>query len=295
MREDRLAAAFLTEIPSSDRSRFGKELGAEIEMAFDRGCAAFPDLRLDREVFAQHLARALVRKSDEASLSTLVAEDLYLACACHRKAPGAASALVSRYVAVIDGTVGRVVSAGLADEIAQGVLEDILVGSPTSPPEIGDYAGRAPLARWLEVIAQRAALRWLRTERRHAHVVGQAALEPSPASNTPAEVALFRAKYGRAFEEVLSEVLRAAPERDRTILRLHIVEGLSTERIGKMFGVNQSTAARRLMKARHNVLAQVKGTLKGRLNITSHEIESLGTLLEGRLDLSISEALTAAR
>lgn len=289
-----MEAAFLGEIPSHDRSRFGEGLVAAIEAAFARGRSAFPDVPLDREAFARHLARALVRKADEASVSTLVAEDLYLACACCRHAPGAADALVTRYADVIARTSARVAGASLADEIVQGILVDILVGSATSPPEIGDYAGRAPLARWLEVIAQRAALRWLRSERTRAHVAGRAALEPCLAGNTPAEVTLFRAKYGRAFEDALSEVLRGAPERERTVLRLYLVEGLSTHRIGKMFGVNQSTVSRWLTNARDNILVQVTAMLKGRLNIASHEIESLGTLLEGRLDLSISQLLKTA-
>jgi RNA polymerase sigma-70 factor len=292
--EHRLVAAFLGEIPSNDRLRFGQGLAAEIETALAQGHAAFPDLALDRETFARHLARAIIRRSDAATLSTLVADDLYLACACCGNVPGAANVFVNRYRMVIERAVARVVGKDIAGELAQGLLADVLVGSGGSPPEISDYSGRGSLAHWLEVVAQRAALGWLRIERARGRAADRAALEPSLDANTPAEVAVFRERYGRAFEQALREVLARAPRRERTILRLSLVEGLSTAKIGKIFGVSQPTAARWLAKARDSVRAGVKSALKEPLALSSQEIESLGALLEGRLDLSISQILGAA-
>lgn len=105
------------------------------------------------------------------------------------------------------------------------------------------------------------------------------------------DAALFRDRYLDDFEQSLKEALGRAPEQDRAVLRLHMVNNVSVEKIGKMLGVAQSTASRWLAKARENVLADLKSTLQQRLGIASAEIQSLADLLASRLDLSMSQLL----
>lgn len=290
---DRVEAAFRAEVPSIDRARLGSDLKAQIEGALDRGRAAFPELSLDDQTFARHLARAVVQISDSATLPSLAVEDLYLACACLTSSPGAVNTLVTLYGDVIRRTVERTAGKSDSDEITQGIISDLLVGSLISGPEIGNYAGRAPLARWLDVVARRAALRWLRGKRKTADVAEHAAAEPGLGSTTPPELALFRRRYGRDFQRALRDVLSQAPDSDRAILRLYLVKNVSVEKIGKMLGVSQSTASRWLAKVRQDVLASLNSVLKERLKISSGEIESLGRLLASRLDMSIAEVLAS--
>jgi RNA polymerase sigma-70 factor (ECF subfamily) len=291
--DDRLETAFLAEVAPEDRHRFGDQPKADISAACARGREAFAEIPLDDETFARHLARAATRMSDGAALSGLAAEDLYLACACLVGAPGAANALMVRHRPVIRRAIERMVLKPNAEEIEQALLADLFVGSPARPPEIGAYAGRAPLARWLEVIAQRAALGWLRTERAQARVAVRAGFEPWLGGDTPIDAAFFRERYLDDFEQALKEALRRAPEQDRAVLRLHIVNNVSVDKIGQMLGVAQSTASRWLARAREDVLADLKSILKQRLGIASAEIESLADLLGSRLDLSISQLLKA--
>jgi RNA polymerase sigma-70 factor (ECF subfamily) len=291
--EDRLEEAFLAEVPPQDRHTFGPDLKADISAAWARGRAAFPEIPLEDQTFAHHLARAATRMSDGAALSELVAEDLYLACACLVGAPGAANAFMSGHRPVMRRSIERIVAKLNADEIEQEVLAVLLVGSPARPPEIGAYAGRAPLARWVEVVAQRATLLWLRAERAQVTAAARATFEPRLGGDTPMETVFFRERYLADFEQSLKEALRRAPEQDRAILRLHILNNVSVEQIGKMLGVAQSTASRWLAKARKNVFNDLKLILNERLGIASAEVQSLADLLLSRLDLSISQVLKA--
>ena len=188
--DDQLEAAFLEEVlPRIAVVRNQRK--ADISAACARGREAFAEIPLDDEIFARHLARAAMRMSDGASLSALVAEDLYLACACLVGAPGAANALMAQYRPVIRRAIDVTAPRANADEVEQGLLTDLFVGSPGRPPGIGAYAGRAPLARWVEVVAQRAALLWLRRERTRATVAVRPGFEPPPGADTPVDPALF--------------------------------------------------------------------------------------------------------
>jgi RNA polymerase sigma-70 factor, ECF subfamily len=292
--EDRLAAIFCAAMPESQASRLESGLGSAIKDAFVRGCAAFSTLRVDEESFTRHLAHALARRSDSATLVKLAIEDLYLVCACMTDVPGAAKLLVSRHEPGIKRTVERVVGKGNGEEIIQQILSDLLLGSDGSPPELTQYAGRAPLVRWLDVVAQRAAQRWQVTERLHARIAGLAAVEPSPSGQTPIDTALFREQYGSDFQRALQEALKRVPKENRAILRLHLVNNVSVEKIGKMLGVSQPTASRRLARARECVLRDMTRVLKERLKISSREIQSLAGLLGDRLDFSIARLLKTA-
>ncbi|WP_395812894.1 sigma factor-like helix-turn-helix DNA-binding protein [Archangium minus] len=61
--------------------------------------------------------------------------------------------------------------------------------------------------------------------------------------------------------QVLAEALAALPSRERTVLRLHLVEGLSLERIGTVYRTHKSTVSRWLARAREEVLAGTRSRL----------------------------------
>src|SRR5438477_8727785 len=94
---DQMEGVFLAEIAAEDRPPPSAQLKAELAAAWARGRAAFTDVALDEETFVRHLARALTRMSDGASISALVADDLYIACACLAGARGAATAFIERH------------------------------------------------------------------------------------------------------------------------------------------------------------------------------------------------------
>ena len=81
---------------------------------------------------------------------------------------------------------------------------------------------------------------------------------------------------------------RACPSASGCLLRLHLVNGVTVDKIGKMFNVSQATASRWLAAAREIVLDDVQATLGERLGATPDELASLAGLVASRLDLSLS-------
>ena len=89
----------------------------------------------------------------------------------------------------------------------------------------------------------------------------------------------------------MKDALGALGERDRLLLRLHLVSGVSVENIGNMYGVSQSTASRWLAKAREDVAGEAQRLLRERLGVAPSEVASLADLVASQLDLSMSRIL----
>jgi RNA polymerase sigma-70 factor (ECF subfamily) len=267
---------------------------SELEAACTQARAANPGLAVDDETFVAHLGRAAAHGEGpdgaRESIAALALEDLYLACACAVRAPGAAAELQRRHGLTVRATIARVVPGPEVAEIEQQLLDEMVVGSPTSPPKIGSYAGRSSLGRWLQVSAQRAALMWIRLGESEGRARRIAAEAGAPVEVHP-EVAYLKHRYRDEFQHALEQALQRVTERQRALLRMHLVSGLSMERIGEMFGVTQPTASRWLAQARSDLLDDIKGTLAPRLGVSSDELASLAGLVASGLDMHLSQLL----
>jgi RNA polymerase sigma-70 factor, ECF subfamily len=279
---------------SSPSTSQAERLGSELEGACARGRAAFGQLALEDTVFVRHLARVVgVGLDGVEPIDALSIEDLYLACACLTRVPGAVAAFEARHGATMRGAIARMVAQSDIDEARQRLVQSLLVGSEVAPPKIGSYAGKAPLDRWLGVSAQRAALMWLRENRAETRARDAAANEVAGTPEAHPETAYVKEKYRGEFEVALGEALERLPDRDRVLLRLHLVNGVSVDKIGKMFSVSQPTASRWLAAAREKLLGDIKQVLGARLGTSSAELASLAGMVASRLDLSLSMLLKA--
>lgn len=297
MRAARLTTAFMDELaakappplspPASPSSQILEKALAD---ACARGRAAFPNLTLDDDAFVRHLARALP-SPDAASLATLAADDMYLAAACLAKVPGAVDTFAQRHGPTIRAVVTRLLRHADARDVEQRLLDKLVVGTAEVGPRLATYVGRAPLDRWVGVAARREAITWLRENRAVAQAHADAAAEPATGVDTHPELAFLRERYREEFESALKEALTRVTERERIVLRMHLVNGLSVEKVGKMLGVSQSTVSRWLAAARATLLDDIKANLGNRLGVTSAQLASLARLVASQLDMGLSQVL----
>jgi RNA polymerase sigma-70 factor (ECF subfamily) len=295
---DRLAQLFCAEVSSRVENgrawaAIGPELDRELADACARGHAAAGGIILDDHTFVRDLARVVaLNKRGVAGISLLSIEDLYLVCACLSQAPRAVAAFDALHGATIRAAIARVIrSDDDVAEIEQQLLVTLLVGAEGSEPLLGSYGGWAPLDRCLRVVAHRAALTWQRRYRSEGRTRQGAAAQPQLGGDTPPEIRFLKEHYRRDFSQALKEALGGLSERAQLILRWHFVDGVTVERIGKMFDVTQPTATRWLAAAREALLEDVKARLRERLGESTTELASLAALVASRLDLSLSIAL----
>jgi RNA polymerase sigma-70 factor (ECF subfamily) len=269
--------------------RLPDDLGVRLGALVTRVESAWPDLPIDHARLIGTIARA-AGDDLEKGLGDLYVEDLALALAC---AEGLSSALghCDRLCAgAIAAAVARVDrSPDLRDEVRQILWQRIFVGTAAEAPRIQSYAGRGPLAAWVAVAAQRVALDLRRSAARTA---GSDPLVDQllPASEHP-EIDYLRTRYKAEFETAVRDALGGLADRDRLLLKLTIVSGLSHEQLANIYSVNQSTITRWIARARETVLAETERRVCAALRMPPGEFRSLAGLLLSRLDLSISRVL----
>jgi RNA polymerase sigma-70 factor, ECF subfamily len=250
-----------------------------------RGRSAHPQLGVEDVVFAAHLGRCGAPIEADAELH---AEDLFLCCAALLGDEAAVRALRASARPVIAGYLQRIdASPAFVDEVEQRLWDSALVGSAEAPPKLGSYSGKGPLAGWLGIVAQRIALMMRRSEASEERAVEGAGIEARLVAGDP-ELAFIKGHLRGPFRRAISEALQALDDRERMVYRMHVVDGLSLERIGKSYGVAQSTVSRWMASARDNIVAEAQRLLRDELRASSEDYESMSRLLVSQLDLSVS-------
>jgi RNA polymerase sigma-70 factor (ECF subfamily) len=186
-------------------------------------------------------------------------------------------------------------SPAFADDVQQKVHEILFVGTPKGGPRIAQYRGQGTLASWVRITARRAALRLSRTPDAVVFV-GEEALATEIADSCDQELALMRETHREFFRRALSTALKNLPKQQRRFLQLNFVAGISMERIGKMYGLSQSSVSRKIRRAMIETLDGVKRSIRDHLGLADQELDSFLASVRSQLDfqLSISEDRTEA-
>jgi RNA polymerase sigma-70 factor, ECF subfamily len=257
--------------------------GPSIQELFDRGVQSWPTLPIAPAAFERHI-RALAVQSSPPQLQH--AADVYLACACALGLEGALAAFESRYAATLRSAIARIDgSLAFVEEVAQTLRIKLFVHAS---PKIAAYGGRAKLSTWLTTLAARSALDQRGGRRRAA--VPSSQLDPIDAAASP-ELDYLRTEYRAEFEEAVVVALARLSPRDRALLRLHLSENMSIDRLAVAYGVGRSTAARWLAAARSKLLEDTRREVRARLGATASEIQEIGLILQSHIHVSIVRLL----
>lgn len=240
------------------------------------GRAAHPGLNVPAGAFQRYLA---ARVSLSVAVQPELAGDLYLACACEEQLPSARERLAALHQKPLRETLHRALgNASLADEATQVTFERVLLG------KLSDYSGRGPLAHWLAVVGLRTGLK-LRGAT-PANEVGLEAILDLPEDVSDLELVN---KYGReAIKLAFKEAVTTLSAKERTLLRLNVLEGLNIAALGQMYGVHRATVARWVADARVALLKETRRTLSRTLKLDEPELDSLLRLADSKLELSLS-------
>jgi RNA polymerase sigma-70 factor, ECF subfamily len=255
----------------------------------EAGRRAWPAIEVPVEQLrAQLLASAAGARPETAvGGAPLQAGDLYLTCACLLGDAEAIRTLEERLRVIVPPVIRRIdPSPDFADEVRQRLAQRLLVAEGGQRPRLASYAGRGPLAAWLGVAAQRVAIDLHRQVRREVPLEDDLAAALSRVGG--AEELLWKQQYRDVVQEGLRRGLRALTARDRTILRMNLVAGVSLDTIAKSYQVNQSTITRWMAKARAQILTVLQDHLAGQ--VATSDLPSLVHLVQSQVDVAMSDS-----
>ena len=214
-------------------------------------------------------------------------ENLWLATACGDGDPAALAAFEKEILpAALAGAARIDASPDFRDELAQTVRQ-LLFAPRSGAPRIADYRGRGSLVGWTRAVALRCGLR-LRKNR--GGLPGDVALEQVASAASP-ELLCIQAEFRGEFQQAFAAALRGLDRRDRTLLRLHLVERMTLEWLASANGVHRTTIVRWLASARAEVLKSTRAQLTTLLKLERAEVDNMINAVGSRLDLSLSQLL----
>ncbi len=272
--------------PAEDRQA---DVRALVEAHVESARAAWPGLELERRAFIAYATERLSLGADCGGdpLALRHLADLYLACGCAQGSTSAIAGLEARFLSQVRAFISGIdSSSGFVDEVRQALREHLLVARDGRAPCIADYTGRGALSRWLRVSAQRVALNLRRGNKPQTELAD----DDRVTSRNP-ELDYLKKHSQDQFAQALRAALASLTVHERTLLRLHFVDGLSTTEIAPLFRAHRTTVRRQINECQQALLSRVHDGLRARLRLTESQVESL--LREGRksLELSLSTLL----
>jgi RNA polymerase sigma-70 factor (ECF subfamily) len=253
-------------------------------LAYQAGRAAWPGLRVDLATFQRWVRSAGV----EAGALQERGNELYLVAGCVARDPEAYQAFEKRYLSALTQNVGRIaLSADQADELRQQLRVTLLLGAE---PKIGTFRGQGPLGAWVQVCAVRLALKLGAASERLA-IPDASLLEGLVSQDADQELLAAKSQYRDTFQAALEECFSALPSRQKTLLRMHFLDGMSIDEMGQVFHVHRATIARWLVAVRREVLDQICAKIQVSLRASSSEFRSMVRLVRNDVRLSLHRIL----
>ena len=253
-----------------------------LEAAFERGRSAWPGVDLSLDDFAAFV--------EERGASVELHEDVYLACACLKGDTAARIALERSVLADVPRAVHRV---STEDDFVKDVAADLrlalLDGEAGKPALLTRYQGRGPLRSFVMVLAMRRATDRKRRQREIVTEASDFAALEADADRRIVGAAMRDLE--QAFLDALKSKLSSLSARERTILRLHVVDGVPAEKIGRMYGVHRATATRWIVQAKQAVFDETREELQRRFAVSVDTFESIARDAAHGLDASLSTFL----
>lgn len=256
-----------------------------VTAAWTAGQRAWPTVALPRERFDAH-----VEAGDVAGGAlTEHGPDLYLAAACAAGDSAAIKLFDDTFMPLVPSYVARLApTPETLDEIRQQVRIRLLTGPA---PKIAQFTGSGPLGAWVRVATLRVALNHLQDRSGGVPTGDDRALDGLVAQEASPELQAIRTRWRPTFQAALERCLTGLSPRDKTLLRMHFIDGLAVDAIGAAFRVHRATAARWLVAIRRRVLDDLRRELSVDLRSTTTEVRSLLNVFGREIEVTLDRVL----
>jgi RNA polymerase sigma-70 factor, ECF subfamily len=249
----------------------------------------WPGIEVDSQdvigAFADKLA-----SSDPPPLAAAGLAELHLALACVAGNEAAFAAFDKAYLDVVPLALASMkLPVATVEDVRAIVRDKLLLADPGRVPRVIEYAGRGRLRGLVQVSATRAAIDRIRHEQREAELPDGAQL----AAAGDVELSLIKAQYREAFVSGFTAAVSKLERRDRNLLRLHLLGGMTLEQLAQMYGVHRATVVRWLAAARGALFDGTRQHVASTLKAPEEELDQMFELVRSRVELSVERLLAS--
>jgi len=255
----------------------------------EQAAAAWPGVVVNAaEVIAAFEAK--LASDDPPPVTAAGIAELYLALACARGDQTAIAAFERAFLDVVPVAVASMkLPAATVEDIRATVRDKLLLTDSGRPPRIVDYAGRGRLRGLIQVTATRTAIDRIRLEDREAELPADHQL----AAASDVELSLIKAQYREAFVAGFTVAVGTLERRDRNLLRLHLLGGVTLEQLAQMYGVHRATVVRWLGSARSALFDATRAHVAKSIGAPEDELDQMFDLVRSRVELSVERLLAS--
>lgn len=261
-----------------------------IETAYRTAALAWPTLQVTLSGFAAAILKGFKPegRSFAEHVEHLAVPDLYLTRACLEGDAQAINHFSTSLLPAICRSLERSASVG-SEEVSQILRARFLVTGPGQPAPLMGYRGDGPLVRWLRSAALRTFFAQKRERDRRAKVE-HIAISDAVVRSHDIELDVLRRIHSKDFQAAFESTFAALTLRDRTLLRMHVVEGMTIDEIGELYRTHRTTAFRWVEAARSALAKGVRRALAQKFSLTKSELDSFMRLVDSD-ELSLNRLL----
>ena len=260
---------------------------------FAAGRAAYPDVAVAEARFATEIARRAGEGAGPERWAALRGDHLYLAIACADGDTVALARLDAEFLDEVDACAKRMrATPDQGAEVRAHLRRILFVSEPGRPSAVSAYSGRGDLRSYIRVIATRELVRVINKGKREIGVEDEVLDLLSPPGDP--ELVYLRDQYRGDVDAAMRDAVLALPEQSRALLRYHLIEGWSIDRIGTLYGVHRATAARWVNTAREELGDAIRAEVAKRLQIATDDVASIVRMVQSRIDVSLARLLEPA-
>ena len=253
---------------------------------WEEGRSPWPAIALDAEAF---VAWAAVHIAPDTPADKLHPADLYVVAANLLGVPKAARAFIEGPFAAAESAVTKVLPDPVARaELMQELAVHLLTPGESADPRLGQYDGRAPLRAWLRMTAARRALNKTRGKTRLVDF-DQVALDK--ASDHDPEMSVLRRVHRDEIAAIFRDAISAIPAEERTLLRLHYVQGSTLAELAAIRRVSKSALHRQMDGIREALFERIATLVRQRIRLNASQQGSMLRIFQSDLREALGQML----
>lgn len=248
--------------------------------------ARWPAISLSEADFMDHVrAREELRHVFETHAHI---DELYLCVACAKGDGGALREFENTYFSELGVVLKKMgATASAASELRQLARHHLFVAHEGATTRIEGYTASGSLRKWVRVVMTRFAINALSRVKPEIPTEDEFLDRLVGGNERDPELMYMKGLYRDRFREAFRESLAQMSDSDQTLLKCAFQQHLSIDAIASLHAIHRSTAARRVLKVRDELLRNLRATLMQRLQISDDEYESIFRFVRSQLDVDL--------